>query len=310
MLLQNHLIAIKWDPTTPPYAYLILRDIEEDSNQTYTKYLSPGEEFHLRISDEKKCIGHSINKQEYYLCNKSVDGPYKQCYNCQQQDFEKCFMFCDASKPFGNCSQIPGAYEYCRDHTSSVYIALVANDIKVGVSFNPLKRWINQGADLACEVLRAKNGFEARTLEKAISSDLQISQTIRKTTKARKLNFDLSKSIPDFRRIVEDVKSYIEKEGYETVESVLLHKENTLASYYGNIPSLESNPILNEVENTLQITGEIVGVKGKLLVTKVNNSFYVTNMNKIIGHLMSFSSTPLKMKGQKSLSEFFTISIE
>jgi len=305
MLLKEHLIAAKWDPSIPPYAFLIFRDLEKDPDQTYKKYLSPGEEFHLKVSEEKKCIGHSINKMEYYLCNKRVDSQYSRCYNCEQQDFEKCFLFCDASKPFGNCAQNPEAYAYCRDHPCSVYIALVANDVKVGVSINPLKRWINQGADLAVEVIRAKNGFEARTLEKAISSDLQISQTIRKTTKARKLNFDLSKSTPDFRAIVEDVKSYIGKSGYETENSDLLHKENELASYYGDIPSLESNPILNEVEKTFQITGEIVGVKGKLIVTKVNNSFYVTNMSKIIGHLMSFSSTPLKMKGQQSLSEFF-----
>ena len=305
MLLKEHLIAIKWDPTTPPYAFFILRDLEKEPNKTYKKFLSPGEDLHLRISEEKKCIGHSINKQEYYLCNKSVENQYNRCYSCEQQDFEKCFLFCDASKPFGNCTQNPAAYEYCKNHPCSVYIALIANDVKVGVSFNPLKRWINQGADVATEVIRAKNGFEARSLEKDISTDLQISQTIRKTTKAKKINFDLSKSIGDFRVIVEDVKSYVGKSGYEAEISELLHKEVTLSSYYGNIPSLESNPIQNEIEKTLQITGQIVGVKGKLLVTKVKNSFYVTNLTKIIGHLMTFSSTPLKIKGQQSLSEFF-----
>ena len=201
----------------------------------------------------------------------------------------------------GSSYNFRGIYEYCKNHPCSVYIALIANDVKVGVSFNPLKRWINQGADLAVEVIRAKNGFEARSLEKAISSDLHISQTIRKTTKARKLNFDLSRSKPGFRTILDEVKSYIDKSGYETKDSDLLNKEQSLKSYYGDIPSLQSNPILNEVEKTLQITGEIIGVKGKLLVTKANNSFYVTNLSKIIGHMMSFSESALKIKGQQSL---------
>ncbi len=305
MLLNKHLIATKWDPATPPYAYLIFRDLDTAPNQTFKKFLTPGDEFHLKIYEEKKCIGHSINKQKYYLCDKSVENQYNRCYSCEQKDFEKCFLFCDASKPFGNCTQNPQAYEYCRNNPCSVYIALIANNVKVGVSFNPLKRWINQGADLAVEVIRAKNGFVARSLEKAISSDLQISQMIRKTTKARQLNFDLSKSIPDFRTVVEDVNSYISKSGYGTADSDLLNKEHKLASYYGEIPSLQSNPILNEVEKSFQITGEIVGTKGKLLVTKSNNSLYVSNLSKIIGHLMSFSSTPLKIKGQQSLSEFF-----
>jgi len=303
--LKEHLIAAKWDPSTPPYSFLILRNLETAPDETYTKYLTPGDEFHLIISKERMCIGHSVNKQEYSLCNKQVDQQYNRCYNCEQQDFERCFLFCDASKPFGNCTQNPQAYEYCKNNPCSVYIALIANDIKVGVSFNPLKRWINQGADLAVEVMRAKNGFEARVLEKAISADLQISQTIRKTTKARKLNFDLSKSIPSFRTIIDNVRQYIETSGVEGVDSELLHKEHNLTSYYGDIPSLQSNPIFNEVEKTLQITGQIVGVKGKLLVTKANNSVYVTNLSRIIGNIISFSKKPLKIKGQHSLSDFF-----
>ena len=305
MLLKEHLIAVKWDPNTPPYAFLIMRDLEKDPEQTYKKFLSPGEAFHITVAKEKKCIGHSINKKEYFLCNKNVTDQYDRCYSCEQQDFEKCFLFCDASKTFRNCSNNPEAYEYCKTHHCSVYVALIANDVKVGVSFNPLKRWINQGADFAVEVIRAKNGFDARFLEKTISSELNIPQTISKKTKAKKLNFNLSRSVPDFREVVNKVISYIERSGYESEKSEFLYKEKELYSFYGDIPSLTSNPILNEIEKTLQVTGEIVGVKGKLLVTKVNSSFYVTNLSKIIGHLMSFSTSPLKLKGQKSLSEFF-----
>ncbi len=301
---MEHLTAVKWDPSTSPFVFLFLRKPNQETEEIVKKPLFPGDPFNVTISEEKVCIGHSINKEEYHFCNSTVDGQYNRCYTCEQQDFERCFLFCDASKPFGNCIN-SAAYEYCKSHKSSVYLALIANDVKVGVSFTPLKRWMNQGADIAVEILKVKDGFEARTVEKMISSDLGISQTIRKATKARKLNYNLERSLPDFRKLSKEVISYLEGKSLLSEPSDILFKETSLSSYYGDIPSINVNPILNEVEKTSQITGTIVGVKGKLLVSKVNNSYYVTNLSKIVGHLLSFSDKPLKLKGQKSLSEFF-----
>ncbi|MHA2357497.1 MAG: DUF2797 domain-containing protein [Candidatus Heimdallarchaeaceae archaeon] len=302
--MKEHVIAIKWDPSIPPYSFLFIRNIKESPKEVHKKALFPGDLFNLKVSENKVCIGHSINKKDYYLCSNVTTNQYNRCYNCEQSDFERCFLFCDASQTYGNCSQNPEAFEYCKTHPCSVYLALIANDVKVGVSFNPLKRWINQGTDVAFEVIRASNGLEAREIEKSISSSLNIPQTIRKTTKARKLNYNLNKSLSEFKNLAKEVVSYIKNSGYESKDSEMLYKETKLASYYGKIPSLTVNPILNEVEKTKQITGEIIGVKGNLIVTKVDNSFYVTNLSRIIGHLVSFSSAPLKLKGQKSLSDF------
>lgn len=304
--LKEHLIAVKWDPSTPPYVFLFLRNLDEKPSEIYKKGLHSGDFFNVKVLKDKVCIGHSINKQEYHLCSTITTEQYSRCYKCEQSDFEKCFLFCDATKPFGNCAENPDAYEYCKTHPCSVYLALIANDVKVGVSFNPLKRWINQGADYAVEIFRAKNGFEARLIEKEITSSLHIPQTIRKTQKARKINYDFTKSIPSFQKMTKKVIEFTSTLSHESCDSNMLYKETILSSYYGNLADLEVNPILNDIKKTKQITGEIIGVKGKLIVTKVNNSFYVTNLNKIIGHLLSFSSTPLKMKGQKSLSDFFT----
>ena len=301
---MEHLTAVKWDPSNSPFAFLFLRKPNQENEEVMKQPLTPGDSFNATISENKMCIGHSINKEEYYFCNNIVVEQYSRCYTCEQQDFERCFLLCDASKPFGNCAN-SAAYEYCKTHQSSVYLALIANDVKVGVSFSPLKRWVNQGADIAIEILRVKDGFEARTIEKMISADLGIAQTIRKATKARKLNYNLDRSLSAFRELSQDVISYLENKSIKSEFSNMLYKETILSSFYGNIPSLDVNPILNEVEKTLQITGTIIGVKGKLLVTQVNNSYYVTNLSKIVGHLMTFSEKPLKLKGQKSLSEFF-----
>ncbi|MCG3215774.1 MAG: DUF2797 domain-containing protein [Candidatus Heimdallarchaeota archaeon] len=304
--MNEHLIAVKWDPDTPPHVFLFLRNLDENPDEVYRKPLYSGHSFNVRILNEKMCIGHSINKKKYHLCTNITSEQYVRCFTCEQKDFEKCFLFCDASKPFGNCAEHTEAYEYCKSHPCSVYLALIANDIKVGVSFNPMKRWINQGADLAVEVFRADNGFTARKLEKEISTALQIPQAIRKTQKARKINYDITQSLPIFRNLTQKVIEFINSRSYQSSDSEILHQETALSSYYGKITELTVNPIINDVEKTQQVTGEIIGIKGKLLVSKRNNSYYVTNLTKMIGHLLSFSSTPLKMKGQKSLSDFFS----
>ena len=303
--LKEHLTAIKWDPDIPPYSFLFVRDFENAPSTIYKKAIEPNQPFNLEIKDSKICIGHSIDKKNYFLCSNVTAEKFVRCYNCEQKDFQKCFILCDASKPFGNCSNNPAAYEYCKSHLSSVYLALIANEVKVGVSFSPLKRWVNQGADVAVEILRAKNGFDARILEKEISKSFSISQSIRKTHKARKLNFDLNKSLPEFHKLKDTVIEFLDKHDYVSQESALLYKEQNLSSYYGNIPKLSTSPIINDVEKTNQIVGTVVGVKGKLLVTQVNSSYYVTNLSKIVGRIIEFSDKPLKLKGQKSLSDYF-----
>jgi len=303
--LKEHLTAVKWDPDTPPYSFLFVRDFENAPDVVYKKAIELNQPFNLEIKDSKICIGHSIDKTNYYLCSNTTDEKYVRCYNCEQRDFQKCFILCDASKPFGNCSNNPAAYEYCKTHLSTVYLALIANEVKVGVSFSPRNRWINQGADVAVEIFKAKNGFDARILEKKISTSLSISQSIRKTHKARKLNFDLTKSLPEFHKLKDKVIEFLDEHNYVSQESDLLYKEQHLSSYYGNIPKLSTSPIINEVEKTNQIVGTVVGVKGKLLVTQVNSSYYVTNLSKIVGRIIEFSDKPLKLKGQKSLSDYF-----
>ena len=303
--LKEHLTAVKWDPDVPPYSFLLVRDFENAPDIIYKKAIELNQPFNLEIKINKICIGHSIDKDNYHLCSNVTDEKYVRCYNCEQKDFQKCFILCDASKPFGNCSNNPVAYEYCKTHLSSVYLALIANEVKVGVSFSPLKRWINQGADVAVEIFKAKNGFDARTLEKEISKTFSISQSIRKTNKARKLNFDLTKSLPEFHKLKCKVIEFLDQQNYVSQESDLLHKEQHLSSYYGNISKLATSPIINDVEKTNQIVGTVVGMKGKLLITQVNSSYYVTNLSKIIGRIIEFSDKPLKLKGQKSLSDYF-----
>ncbi len=303
--MAEHFIAMKWDPTTTPYSFLFLRDIEKDSKTIIKKPLLPQEFFNVTISDDKICVGHKINSEKYHFCLNNVEKKFNQCYGCSQKDFQRCFLLCDPTKPFGTCTENQEAYEYCKAHACSVYLALIADKTKVGVSFNPLKRWINQGADVATEVFRAINGIEARKIERDLATNLGISQSVKVNQKSKKLNYDSKKSIDTFRELTRKVSLYLQKTDYKSSPSNILHVETELAPYYGKIPFLTVNPIINDVSKTKSIAGEIVGTKGAILVTKVGNSYYSTHLTQIYGHSLTSTNTALRAKRQKSLSDFF-----
>ena len=91
--MREHITAVKWDPDVSPYAFLFLRNIEKNPNEVYKKAIAPNHPFNVEIYNEKICIGHSINKEEYYLCSSKTKDPYVRCFTCEQRDFERCFLF-------------------------------------------------------------------------------------------------------------------------------------------------------------------------------------------------------------------------
>ena len=78
-----------------------------------------------------------------------------------------------------------------------------------------------------------------------------------------------------------------------------------LDEFYGNIPSITARPILKKIEPTgLEISGEIVGIKGTLLVVKNVGTYFALNLSSLIGIHASISDDAQEMKGQKSLFDF------
>ncbi|MHA1243574.1 MAG: hypothetical protein ACTSP7_03265, partial [Candidatus Heimdallarchaeota archaeon] len=57
-------------------------------------------------------------------------------------------------------------------------------------------------------------------------------------------------------------------------------------------------------ESGLDISGEIVGVKGSVLVLKNGSTYYTTNLNSLIGSYIDLDEEVKEMKGQKSLFDF------
>ena len=304
-IVSYHVIGLKWDPNHPPYAFLYLRDMKDDPTHTFTFPLKPDEVLNILVSDKKICIGHKIDAEKRYFCSVPVTDPYVQCFSCQNKDFNRCFLLCDGTKPFGNCTHNKLAFEYCRTHPSSVYLTLIANRIKVGVSFNPLKRWVNQGSDKAIELWRTPNGIIARKIEQDLSKRFQISQTIKHNVKAKNIISSSTSSFQKFQQYIDRLLLYLDSSSYESISSDMQKEVVDLSPFYGKIPKLNSIPILVDITKSNQIVGTIIGTKGDFLVTKINNSFYLYNLKQIIGHLITFSSEPIVFRGQRSLTDFF-----
>ena len=300
--MHKQFLGIKWNPETPPFSFLWIREFDSNTSQDYLIPVEVGKKLNISIHKEKFCIGHKINETEYYFCNKTVPNTYIQCYQCQRMDFSRCFITCDPSRGQESCTNRE-AYEYCQRTPRSVYLALIGSEIKVGISFNPLKRWINQGADVAIEVWRAKNGLEARKIEILISSELDISQAVNIRNKIESIGKYNKKALLDLRKKKEKVALLLQDSDYEYVESPLLNKEVYLAKYYGNIPMLNLKPIFVDLSNNPYINGRVIGMKGSLLVTKVRNTYYVFNMKEVMGHIISMEKES-QVKRQKSLFEF------
>lgn len=302
--VKKHFIGFRWDTSAPPFHFFLYRNLKQEKN-SFTLYpITTSNQITIELTDKKICVGHRINKEQYYFCSNSIEDPKsKRCYYCEMKDFQRCFLFCDGTKSFGNCSN-KAAYEYCRNNTCYVYLALVANHVKVGVSFNPLNRWLNQGADLASTIFQAKDGFEARVIEKNISSEFSITQSIRVKTKMQVLNHNYQNDKDLYENLLGAVKKYIANQRYKG-NQIVEDKVCDLSNYYGRIPNLKISPIINDIRRSKIITGKIMGMKGSLLVTKNKNSVYVTNVKDISAHVIKLSNEETSMVGQRSLSDFF-----
>ena len=61
---------------------------------------------------------------------------------------------------------------------------------------------------------------------------------------------------------------------------------------------------IKPIEEKNIIKGEIIGVQGKLLVLKENNSYYVNNLSNFQGYILKTGEKEKTNKRQRSLFDF------
>jgi hypothetical protein len=226
-----------------------------------------------------------------------------QCYYCNLKEYFACRKIClgNECKP-----STPEAKARCNPPETAVYITKVGGEIKVGVSLNSKRRWLEQGSDYAIE-LALLPGLEARAVEQKIAQTLEIKKQVSTKNKLQYLQsselnefdsqlIEVSSELQSIAKEVKDLRS-VEGEIFENFEIVDLTK------YQGIIENDKHYQEFDYNHGNI-FGGRIVALKGFLVIVENNGYYYVLNTKKLISHVFEFSE-PIDMKGQKSLNEFF-----
>jgi len=133
--------------------------------------LSPGRKFSFEITGERRCTGYAPAPGERAKCpgfRKLEKG--SQCPECRGKDIYSGYVRGDTQNDL--------------DGEFSVYLAQISGEVKVGVtrSKNVPKRWVEQGADYAVEILEGLTSKVALENEDRISSN-GLTERVRKEKK-------------------------------------------------------------------------------------------------------------------------------
>jgi len=188
--------------------------------------------------------------------------------------------------------------------TDYALYVVVFNDstLKIGVSSKKRVRlrWIEQGADFGGIIEIITGGRKARRLEDRIGKRPNITKAVRGERKIKSLqdtlNIDIAQSIVDDFVV-----------GIESIELGTQIELEDLSSYY-SLPILDIKPTpwrkRSDPIDQRPLVGDIVGMKGSLLVTRIGSSYTVTDLKQVIGYFLH-SDGDITMVTQSGLMDYF-----
>lgn len=189
--------------------------------------LDPGKRINFEITEDRICTGYHPEPGKMELCpDFSKIGKGSKCKSCRRKDIYSEYVK-------GNRNSLQGKF--------SVYMAQLGEKIKVGVtrSDNIPKRWIEQGADYAAELITDLDSNEALEKEKK----LDVEGVTQRVMKERKVNCIKNE---------EKLKEQIEKTDYNAKIKNINKK-----TAYGHLKGQSKRKGL--------ISGEIQSVKGQII---------------------------------------------
>lgn len=256
--------------------FLLIKNTESATIERF--YLLEGTTIKFYVTEEKYCIGYEPDRGKWVVCpqNTKTEPGILQCETCQEDDFFSCRKTCQGFQCF---PKTPRAKAICDRKETYVYLTYVGGHFKVGVSLNPIRRWIEQGS-LYGSILYKGYGLETRFYEHTIGTVLNLKLAVTIPDKIESLGTKLPT-----RNIIKQNFSI----HFASIRKLKLFEMQTepliynLTKYYQKIPELEQKPL---IDNSL-IKGTVVGVIGKLLVVKDKNSAYVTNLKELLGKIIT-----------------------
>ena len=273
--------------------------------------LEPGSCLSFRILKGRFCIGFyglSAEKREKDVpdswkgLNPCPDGAEIRrgirCRRCAMLDVTRACLLCNGEKCFAD----PVTRRVCEESVAYVYLASFgARRIKAGVSHESRipKRWIEQGADIAKRVL-VGNGREVRRFEKRIQDELG---ALRQVKAEQKINVmegtsDLAISIQLLNTLEDKVHEKFPKNHH-------FHEDSWVLSPYYRIPQLDRRPLELKIREGLKVSGQVLGVKGPILLLKVRGLPFALNLNRLIGRKIVTGEVSLT-KAQTGLEKFLS----
>ena len=281
----------------------------------------------IRMEGAKRCLGKRTSRNVKQSCNTSIsNSKYGQCFRCTQEDFSRCFVLCNGDQTeYYGCFGKDAQRQYCYKTNRAVYVVYAGGKMKVGISFSPKNRWINQGADYAGVIAWARDGLVARRLEKYLSERLgeKLTQTISSKEKIRVLfpgshaKKKCLKMLNTCRGLVKEGEKEIntallqssQKEEISVLNKSLTHQQlfsiqntecKTMEDYYGGIKYLKERPKYRQTIPGSLIRGRIIGIKGPWMVLDNKGTLEAWNTKKMVGAIFS----PAKKETKHGLNKF------
>jgi hypothetical protein len=181
---------------------------------------------------------------------------------------------------------------------------VIFNDstLKIGVSSkNRVRlRWIEQGADFGGIVETITGGRKARRIEDRLGKRPNVTKVVRGERKIKSLQETL-----DFKIAQSIVNDFIV--GIESIELGTKVELEELSEFY-SLPALEIKPTpwgkRSDPVDQRPLVGDVIGMKGSLLVTSIGSSYTVTDLKQVVGYSLD-SDGDITMVTQSGLMDFF-----
>lgn len=166
--MKKSIVKVQWEEKEDGWKASLLLATREGFEHLQ---LSPGRKFSFEVTGERRCTGYAPAPGERAKCpefRKLEKG--SQCPECRGKDIYSGYVRGDTQNDL--------------DGDFSVYLAQISGEVKVGVtrSENVPKRWVEQGADYAVEILEGLSSKVALENEQEISEN-GLTERVRKEEK-------------------------------------------------------------------------------------------------------------------------------
>ncbi|MFW9807840.1 MAG: DUF2797 domain-containing protein [Candidatus Thorarchaeota archaeon] len=248
--------------------------------------ISPGDKLSWIFRGPRRCVGSVNSSLESIKCPEEsviLQRGMIRCGPCSAMDFVDPCIRCDGR----TCLATNERKTQCNDTRYAVYI-VVFNDetLKVGVSSEKRVRirWVEQGADFGGILHLIQGGLEARRIEDRLGKNPKVAKQVRGERKIRGLLNRLD--IETAQSMVDDFLL-----DFESSEFVTNVKLEDLSNYYP-LTRVDTQPnpwkLRTEKIDGRPLIGEVVGMKGSLLVTNLSSAFTVADLKQVIGYSLDY----------------------